>query len=65
MRRNTVHQLTAMPEKKGHGWLPNGEIFRMDEAFPDEIEKMCQEANDDNEDYVIGSNVECDDGDGF
>ena len=37
----------------------------MDEVFPDEIEKIRQEADDGNEDHAIGSNVESHDGDYF
>ena len=37
----------------------------MDEAFPDEIEKIRHEADDGNKDYATGSNVESDDGDDF
>ena len=37
----------------------------MDEAFPDEIEKIRQEADDRNEDYAIRSNVKSDNGDDF
>ena len=36
----------------------------MDEAFSDKIEKI-QEADEDTEDYAMGSNVESDNGDGF
>lgn len=46
------------------GWLPHGEILWMDEAFSDKIEKI-QEADEDTEDYAMGSNVESDNGDGF
>ena len=45
------------------GWLLNGEIIWMDKIFPDEIEKILQEADDDIEDYAIGSDVESDNGD--
>ena len=37
----------------------------MDETFPDEIEKIRQEADDSNKGYAIGNNVESDDGDDF
>ena len=36
----------------------------MDEAFPDEIEKLRQEADDGNEEHAIRNNVKSDDGDG-
>ena len=50
-------------------WLPNGKILWMDEAFPDEIEKIRHEVDDGNEyvchDYAIRGNVESDDSDDF
>ena len=35
--RNTGQPIIAKAETKDHGWLPNGEIIWMNEAFPDEI----------------------------
>ena len=55
MWRNSVQPIIAMSEKNDHGWLPNEEIFWMDETFPDEIKNILQEADDDGEDYAKGS----------
>ena len=37
----------------------------MDKAFPDKTEKIKKEADDGNEDYAIGSDVENYDGDDY
>ena len=61
MWKNLGQPIIAIPEIEDHGWLPNGKILWMDEMD----EQIRQEADDGNEDYAIGSNVESDDGDDF
>ena len=53
--------IIVIPEIEDHRRLPNGKILWMDEMD----EQIRQEADDGNEDYAIGSNVESDDGDDF
>ena len=53
--------IITIPEIEDHRRLPNGKILWMDEMD----EQIRQEADDGNEDYAIGSNVESDDGDDF
>ena len=65
MRRNSIKPVIAISEIKDYRWLRKGKILGMDEAFPDEIQQIRQEADDSNVDYAIGSNVESDGGDNF
>ena len=55
----------AIPEIKDLRWLTNGKTLWMDKAFPDKTEKIKKEADDGNEDYAIGSDVENYDGDDY
>ena len=43
----------TIPEIKDDRWLTNGKKLSMGEAFPGEIEKIRQVADDGNEDYGI------------
>ena len=54
-----------MPEIKDLRWLTNGKTLWMDKAFPDKTEKTKKEADNGNEDYAIGSDVENYDGDDY
>lgn len=72
--RNSAEPNITMPEINEHGWLPTGEIFWLDDAFPEDIEMFLQqevdndEDNDDNDevndnDYFSGSDIESEDDD--
>jgi hypothetical protein len=60
---NSIHAIITHPEIHKNGWLPSGEIYWMDDAFPDEVETILFEADDENEEYAIGSDVESNDED--
>ena len=65
MWRNSVQPIITVTDIKDCGWLPNGEIFWMVEAFPAKIEKTLQEVDNDNKDCALEGDVEDDDGDDF
>ena len=46
--------IIATPEIKDHGRLRNSKILWVDEAFPDEIEKIRHDTDEGNKDYAVG-----------
>ena len=47
--RNSAQPNITMPEINEHGWLPTGEIYWLDDAFPEDIENVLHQEEADND----------------
>lgn len=61
--KNSRNPIIDLPPIQEHGWFEDGEIFWMDEAFPNEIDFILEENanNSDYENQDFGSDVESND----
>ena len=62
--KNSINAVIEQPHFDSNGWMSNGEIYWMDNAFPTDVESILDddESDDDEEEqYDVGSDIESDD----
>ena len=67
LRRNSENPRVEFPSLEESGWTSTGEIVWLDDSFPSDVEELltseddCDEEEDSNDEYELGSDVDSED----
>ena len=58
MWRRSADPVAEFPDITDHGWTTKGQIYWLDDAFPEDLENLLADNNESDYELELGSDVE-------